>query len=454
MTVKVYENSAALTEYVSRRPHVMNEPGWFHGIRQKALEKFKSSQWPTQKDEEWRRTSLKDFDLDALEFVEAVIPEKIRRIEDTELEQAEHAGKLSFHNGQATSQGLLTDLAQQGVYFNDLSGFFSDAAQVGRLPEALVAGVEKAYAEALGNADNKVFQWGLAGLGYGAVLYLPKSVEVEDIFRITMSQEAEDVASFPSLFIILEDQAKAAVHLTWSGEGGFLINQSNAFLVGEAAELSVAQVQRSSDEVVVFSNTRTIVQRDARFRHFEALLGAGFVKNRVDSTLAGPGSDLELDGIYYADEERHMDLRTVQHHIAPNTVSNAVYRGAVNSGAQTVYQGLIEVALQAKKTDAYLSNKNLVLSDGSHADSIPCLQIDTNDVRCSHGSTTGKLDPEQIFYLESRGFPKEDAIQALILAYYEDVLGRAQEQVAQEVRTLLEEQLVDSAHEIALSYQL
>lgn len=453
--MKYYESSAALPEFVSRRAGTVGEPQWFGDIRLKALEAFQGSAWPTQKDEEWRRTSIREFDLDALGFHENDLSsrEGHRSVDDEELERHEQAGVLGFQNGRLTSRGLLSSLVRRGVYLNDLAGFFTDIAEGRSFPEGLPGKIEEAYQEALNTADNKVFQWGLAALGYGAVLYVPRGVEVEDIVRITLSHEGEDEACFPGLFVVLEDEAKAGVHVTWAGSGGFLVNQSNVFLVGEAANLSVAQVQRSDDEVVIFTNGRSVIRRDGRFRHFEALLGGGFIKNRVDSTLAGPGSDLELDGVYYADDERHMDMRTVQHHLAPHAVSNAVYRGAVNSGARTIYQGLIEVAPQAKQTDAYLSNKNLVLSDGAKADSIPCLQIDTNDVRCSHGSTTGKLNPEQVFYLESRGFPREEAIQSLILAYYEDVLGRAHEHVAHEVRELLEEQLAGSVHELALNYR-
>src|SRR5690606_29930646 len=183
----------------------------------------------------------------------------------------------------------------------------------------------------------------------------------------------------------------------------FLINQSNLFVVGDAANLSYAQTQETGDGVVAFCNGKSLVSRDSKFRHFEAILGAGFVKHRIDSSLLGPGSDLELDGIYFADGERHVDLRTVQHHNSHHAVSNAVYRGAVAEEAHTIYQGLIEVSPGASGTDAYLSNKNLILNDGAQADSIPCLLIATDDVRCSQGSAAGRLRADLVFYLMSRG---------------------------------------------------
>ena len=156
------------------------------------------------------------------------------------------------------------------------------------------------------------------------------------------------------------------------------------------------------------------------------------VKTRVECALNGAGADARLDGLYFCRPGQHMDIRTVQHHRAPSATSRAYYKGAVSGGGRTVFQGLIEVAEGASGTDAFLTNRNLILGDAARADSIPTLKIGNNDVKCSHGSTTGRLSEEEMFYLESRGLSPEDAKAMLLVGYFEDILGDTPESFRQE----------------------
>ena len=134
-------------------------------------------------------------------------------------------------------------------------------------------------------------------------------------------------------------------------------------------------------------------------------------------------------GIYLAHGGQHMDVRTVQQHKAPNTYSRAVYKGVVRESARAIYQGLIHVLPLAQKTDAYLTNKNLIMDDGARADSIPSLKIETNDVKCSHGSTTGKVQEDELFYLMSRGLTRKDATELIIMSYFQDLIDLAPDHV-------------------------
>jgi Fe-S cluster assembly protein SufD len=154
------------------------------------------------------------------------------------------------------------------------------------------------------------------------------------------------------------------------------------------------------------------------------------VKTRSRVTLSGEGADARLKGLYVAREGRHVDIGTLQEHRSPRATSDALYKGAVHPGGRSVFQGLIEVAPGAPKTDAYLTNNNLVLGEGARADSIPQLNILTDDVKCSHGSTTGKLDPGQIFYLQSRGFSPDGARRELTRAFLNQVLLEVPESVS------------------------
>jgi Fe-S cluster assembly protein SufD len=151
--------------------------------------------------------------------------------------------------------------------------------------------------------------------------------------------------------------------------------------------------------------------------------------------LEGAGAEARLNGIYYVKEGKHMDMRTVQYHLQRAGQSRAFFKGAVSANGRSIYQGLIDVDENAPGTDAYLTNKNLILNDGARADSIPCLEIRTDDVKCSHGSTTGKLDEEELFYLMSRGLSRTEAKKELIGGFFEELIEKAPEPERESIRS-------------------
>jgi Fe-S cluster assembly protein SufD len=200
-------------------------------------------------------------------------------------------------------------------------------------------------------------------------------------------------------------------------------------------------VQDLSGDTAFFLYDRVSVNRDARLRYYVANLGAGIAKTRVEVEQAGAGSDAELSGLFCAHAGGHMDMRTVQRHLADHTTSRTLFKGIALDNARTVYQGLIHVGGQAAGTDAYLSNKNLVRGEGARADSIPSLRIETNDVKCSHGSTTGRLDEDQVFYLMARGVPRKEAETMLLRAFLAEVVDRAPAQIQAELDASLRTRL-------------
>lgn len=193
-------------------------------------------------------------------------------------------------------------------------------------------------------------------------------------------------------------------------------------------------VQELGQNSRFFAKSVANVERDGRFLMVEGQLGASLVKTTSGARLNGPGSHVDLDGFYFALDQQHMDVQTLQYHGAENTTSDAFYKGAVRDSARTVYRGLITVTKDGVKTDAYLSNKNLVLNSGARADSIPTLNIETNDVKCSHGSTTGKIDPEQVFYLQTRGFSTKEAKKMLTTGFFEQIVAKIPESFRESVR--------------------
>ena len=267
---------------------------------------------------------------------------------------------------------------------------------------------------------------------------MPPGLEIAEPIFIDFEEDGAARMSAPHVAVLLGAGSRASVvqqvHSSRgaSGDksasgGGMLCNAVVDIRLSDAAGLQYWEQQELAPADLYVRHVRAEVGRDSSLRHFDAEFGARWVKARVDCTMNGPGAEAFLDGAYYCGAGQHMDLRTVQRHQSQKATSRAVYKGAVSGGGRTIFQGLIEVAQGASGTDAWLTNRNLILGEGARSDSIPTLKIGNNDVKCSHGSTTGRLNAEELFYLESRGLSAADAREMLVVGYFEDILTPAPE---------------------------
>ncbi|HLX77557.1 MAG TPA: Fe-S cluster assembly protein SufD [Acidimicrobiales bacterium] len=235
-------------------------------------------------------------------------------------------------------------------------------------------------------------------------------------------------AVFPRTFISLAEGARATVveHLVSTG-GSPLVCPIVELDVGRGAQLAYLSVQELDRSAWQLGYLVSAVQRDAELLSFTAALGGDYARLNTSSTLDGENSSSELLAAYLADGHQVQDMRTFQQHAAPRTRSNLIFKGAVDDDARSVYSGLIHIHKGARKSDAAQTNRNLVLSENAHADSVPNLDIEENDVRCSHASAVGPIDREQRYYVESRGVPPPVAERLILLGFFEDLLLRAPE---------------------------
>ncbi len=169
---------------------------------------------------------------------------------------------------------------------------------------------------------------------------------------------------------------------------------------------------------------QAVGQRDSTMQMFTVALGGDYARMRAEVRLEGQGASAQQVALYFADENQMHDFRTLQDHVAPRTHSNLLFKGAVKDTAKSVYTGLIRIRENATKSEAFQTNRNLTLSNGAWAESVPNLEIETNDVKCSHASTVGPIDEEQRFYLESRGIQPEIAERLVVLGFFDEVLNR------------------------------
>lgn len=428
-----YKGLGEITKFIEGQ----DEPSWLSALRKKAYEVYSGQGWPTADDEEWRRSDISMYKFDELAF------EPAAAVEAKELEEnEEQAGEIRFSNTGEVGSYLRDDLREQGVVFGSWKRLFDEgmSTEVQQKFEALLArGIDK--------SDNKVATWHYAVITHGVFLYVPKFLEIEEPFVIRFDESGDQTLRAPHIAVSLETGARAQVveQIQGAEEGEVIYNEGVDIEVGPGGDGKFFSVHNLNIDSSVFSNAHGAIERDATLLHTTGAFGGMFGKYRVDADLLGPGSDALMDGIYFSHEDQHFDLRTIQRHVAPKAHSDTLYKGVVVGESHTIFQGLIRVEHEAVETDAYLTNNNLLLSDEARSDSIPSLQINTDDVRCSHGSTTGKLDAGQLFYLLSRGYSQTEARRMLVEGYLEAVLSLYPESTQEQIRAIIAERIAEGA---------
>lgn len=266
-----------------------------------------------------------------------------------------------------------------------------------------------------------------AHLSGAVVVSAAADTEQPEPVRITRDYgEADGSLATPHTLIVTGANARISVIEDFrSGEGELLVLPVIELVPGPGSTIRYTVIHRWGENTRVFSEQRTITERDSTVRSLAVAVGGAVVKSHIESSLEGRGSASELLALTYGYADQHVDFYTVQDHIGPDTRSDLLFKAALTDEARGVYYGMTRVGLGAKNADANQENRNLILSDGAKADSDPVLEILTNDViRVSHGATAGPVDRDSLFYLQARGIPYEAAEQMLVQAFLGQVLDR------------------------------
>ena len=259
------------------------------------------------------------------------------------------------------------------------------------------------------------------------MLHVPKGVRIEDPLRVYIQlsegQHADLshvllIAEEDSQVVILEDNASAN-----PDAGGFHCGAVEIF-AGQNANVTYGQVQHWNRQVWNFASQQSVIAKDAQLCWVTATFGARLSKLNQSIVLEGTGSNAQLLGLAFTDARQHLDVSTAQEHLSPHTSSDLLYRNVLKDRSQTAWGGNIYVYPEANYTDAYQKNDNLLLSERAHADTLPGLEIEAHEVRCTHGATAGQIDAEQVFYLMSRGLPYDLAERLIVDGFFEPVIER------------------------------
>ncbi len=261
----------------------------------------------------------------------------------------------------------------------------------------------------------------------GAYVHVPKGVKAEVPVRLFHTIDGAGRIVTPRTVVVLEDGAELTVIeelLSDTVEGPSLYAGGVEAFVGANAKLTYAQIQDWGRNVFHYGNVRTQMARDAELQWMQVMVGGRMTKANGYYNLNGSGARAFVNGFMFGDARQHFHLHTLQRHLQPHTTSDLLIKCCLKDRARSVYQGLIQVAKDAQRTDAYQANRNLLLSDQARADSIPGLEILANDVRCTHGATLGHVDSEHLYYLMARGLPRLEAQRLIVEAFFEPVIER------------------------------
>lgn len=255
---------------------------------------------------------------------------------------------------------------------------------------------------------------------------IPAGTVIETPIVITHSLETNGVACFPRLVIDAEaDSEVTIIEMFVSDEAVTgIVFPVLRVRAEQAARVKYLSVNELGSKVWQIANQQSIGERDSSTLLSTVALGGDYARVRTHAQLVGQGASTRQVALYFADGHQTHDFRTTQEHIAPKTSSDLLFKGAVNDVSRSVYTGLIKIGPEARGTVAYQTNRNLTLSDGAWAESVPNLEILTNDVKCSHASTVGPIDEEQRFYLESRGIQPDIAERLVVLGFFDEVLAQ------------------------------
>ena len=388
-------------------------PAWWIDRKKSSHALFSSLPMPKRTDESWRFSSYQKLSLDGF-----TAGAKATGTEAKDLLSLASAAKLSFRNGSLVSEAALeASLAAKGVIVSPLSRALGTHSEL--LKKHFMAQPQKFGSE-------KFAALHAAFVSDGAFVYVPKGVVVEHPIVIAQKASGTGTAVFPHTLVIAEDNAQVTVVDLFSSEddNAHFACGANDLYGGHGSKVVYVAAQAWSKKTLSFQFNSTVVGRDASVKSLNVHLGAQQARHESLSQMQAPGAISEMLAVTVARDSQEFDQRTLQIHQAPNTKSDLLYKNALLDQAHTIFSGLIIVDPDAQKTDAYQSNRNLMLSDEAEANSLPGLEIQANDVRCTHGATSSRIDREQEFYLESRGINRELAEELLIFGFFEEVLNR------------------------------
>jgi len=386
-------------------------PDFIRSLRKQAFEEFRTLPIPSQSTEEWRYTDLSGFDLS----FEPHVPGHGHGVP---AQQGELAATMLQHNSSVVMTTSGQDVQAKGVIFCDLDVAAAEHPELVEPHLHRLVPTDRTKFTALHGA----FRTG------GTFLHVPADTQVELPLQTVTFLDADGAAVFPHTLVVVERGAEVTFIDRYSSPdlGRAFSDAIAEIVVGDGAHVRYVSIQEWGSGVTHLGVQRATVGRDADFRSLAIGFGASLARAEAETVLAAPGGFSEMLGVFFADEDQHFDHRSTQDHVAPNCTSDLLYKGALRDASRAVFSGWVFVRPDAQKTNAMQTSRNVVLSENAKAHAIPNLEIEANDVRCGHAASVGPVDEDTVFYLQSRGIPRDEAERLIVTGFFQEVLDRVQ----------------------------
>ena len=393
---------------------------WLELVRSSAMDRFEQLGFPSVRDEEWKYTNLATLARES--FVPVTTGESAGKPgHPKEVERFAYPETANAHIVVVDGflrEDLSTRTGLEDVIAIDLFSAVGDA-RYNKM-------VRKYLARNAGYHNNGLAALNTAFLQSGVFVFIPKNVKLESPVQITFVAEGENSANFPRLLVVAEEHSSATLIENYvSGNGGrYFTNAIAEIIVKDGAHLEHYRLQRESSNAFHVSTTATELGRSSRYYTTSINLGAQLSRHDISVVMDHDGAETSVDGLYMVDGNQHSDTHSVIDHKSPHCTSHQLYKGILDGNGRAVFNGKVFVRKGAQKTDAIQTNKNLLLSDKAHVDTKPQLEIFADDVKCAHGAAVGQIDPDQLFYLETRGIGHELGRGLLTYGFAEEVVQK------------------------------
>ena len=437
LTAPLSGEAAPLAERVDAISAALDEPAWLRGWRQAALQRALDTAWPSGKEETWRRTPAGRLPR---RLEPALAAARNGAVPSHLFAPQARSGLLHHHCGQPLDRSLRADAEDWGVLLLPLS-------EAAREHPALL---QRWLGRTRTDSFDRYGALGAALWTQGVFCYIPPGVRLEhSIFHLT-SQAADGSDLWSYTLVVADRESEASVVDAGAGPQGAIgaggrapfVHDAVELIAAEAAQLQFASVQRWSRDTAALTTAVGDVGRDAAIRYTSVSMGADLDKQRIDLELGQPGGRAELHGVFVGRGRQHIEHITRQHHSGANAGSELLVRGVLTDQSHAVQYGVIRIEPQGQQTAAFQTMRNLLLDAGAGADPIPVLEIEADDVKCSHAAAVGPVSPDQLFYLAARGIPPTIAERMVVRGFLAEIVdGIADQHLREVIDELIEEEL-------------
>ncbi len=435
MSAVTHEKNLKTSGILSGPDEASDLPDWFREQQHVAWKKFESIPRPTRKDQPWRFSNVDLLDLAPFQTPGPLSEEDRKNILKYSQGLDQIAGRMIFANDQLVERTVVSEnLKKRGVIFEPLERAMVEHADLFRK-------YFMSTEATLGSAKYAALHQAM--VSNGTFLFVPRGVEIEQPIEIFHWLRHDDMSIFPHLLLVTDELAKVTVveHFQSCDQraAGFACGV-NDLIAGPGAKVTYVCAQNWSPKTIALQMNSTTVDHDASAMSLNLNIGARYARFEGLTRLVGEGARSDMLAVAVATNEQEFDSRTLQDHVSPRGASDLLYKNALDDRARCTFGGLIRVEPHAHFTDAYQKVRNLLLSDDSEANSMPGLEILADNVRCTHGATSGQINEDEMFYLRSRGISPKIAQRLIVNGFLNEVIQRLdQPLIAEHLNRLIEQ---------------